>query len=150
MYAACCIDGVSKRDVSATILVKVTYELVLVVAAAMLAVGVHGDERLERAFLGLPARLEREAPRCLERRALTEVHGVARDDDAQSLRRRADRRLVDGRHAPVVDEEHAGARLFRWPDVPERRGELLERAREAAFLVERGHEDGDAHRATLP
>ena len=120
------------------------------VAAAMLAVGVHGDERLERAFLGLPARLEREAPRCLERRALTEVHGVARDDDAQSLCRRADRRLVDGRHAPVVDEEHAGARLFRWPDVPERRGELLERAREAAFLVERGHEDGDAHGATLP
>jgi branched-chain amino acid aminotransferase len=115
------------------------------VAAAMLAVGVHGDERLERPFLGLPAWLEREAARRLERCALTEVHGVARDDDAQSLPRRTHGRLVDGRRAAVVDEEHTGARLFG-----ERRGELLERAREAAFLVERGHEHGDAHGATLP
>jgi branched-chain amino acid aminotransferase len=123
------------------------------VTAAVLAVGVHGDERLERPFLGLPARLERQAARGLERSTLTEVHGMPRDDDAQSLRRGAHGGLVDGRHAAVVDEEHARARLARLARHGSRRdgrGEILEGAREAAFLVERGHEHGDAHGATLP
>jgi branched-chain amino acid aminotransferase len=115
------------------------------VAAPMLAVGVHGDEGLERSCLGLPARLERESTRRLERRALAEVHGVSSDDDAQPRNRSAQGVLVDGRRAPVVDEEHAGAICGR-----DRRGKVGEGPREASFLVERRHEDGDAHAGTLP
>ena len=115
------------------------------VTAAMLTVGVHGDERLERAFLGLPAWLEREATRRLQRRALTEVHSVSSNDDAQAGRRSAQRVLVDRRRASVVDEEHADpiAGRYRVREVDEGPGE-------APFLVERRHEHGDAHAATLP
>ena len=126
------------------------------VAAAMLTVGVHGDERLERAFLGLPAWLEREAARRLERCALTEVHRVSRDDDAQAGRRNAQHVLVDRRRAPVVDEEHADPIAGRRsPEgtrsvLADRAGEVDEGPGEAPFLVERRHEHGDAHAATLP
>lgn len=103
---------------------------------AVLAIGVHrdpGSERMRR----LPARVEREAARGLDRGALTEVDRMTGEDHAQP--RRDDAFRVDGGAAAVVDEEDGEADLARRPR------ELAKRLPEALVLVEGRHENGDVH-----
>jgi hypothetical protein len=109
------------------------------VLGAVLAVGVHRDEGVER--LLRETSVEREPARGLDRSALPEIDFVPREDDLECRGGEDLRRHRLG--ASIVDDEDGEV------DVRGDLSELGDGLSEAFSLAKCRHEDGDAHRAAM-